>query len=65
MKLKKSVKEKVIIGTFYLVIILGIIVLNARLNQLNQQKMTESVAMNQSKWNIKIKILTTRLYHLI
>lgn len=49
MKLKKSVKENVIIGTFYLVIILGIIVLNARMNQLNQQKMTESVAMNQSK----------------
>ena len=49
MKLKESVKEKVIIGTFYLVIFLGIILLNTRMYQLNQQKMTEMVATNQSK----------------
>jgi len=53
MKLKKSVKDLIgriaIIGAFYLVIILGIIALNARMSQLNQQKMTEMIATNQSK----------------
>lgn len=49
LKLKKSVKDITIISLFYLAIILGIILLNTRISQLNQQKMTESVAMNQSK----------------
>ena len=51
--LKQSVKDLLgriaIISMFYLVIIVEIIALNARMEQLNQQKMTESVAMNQSK----------------
>lgn len=53
MKLKQSVKEKLqsiaIIGTCYLVIFVGIISLGWRIDQLNQQKMTDTYATNISQ----------------
>ncbi len=49
MKLKQSVKNFIVISSLYLVVIGGILLWNARMEQLNNQKMTESVAMNQSK----------------
>lgn len=42
MKLKQSVKNVIILGLFYLVIAGGILMLGWRMNQLEQQKMTDT-----------------------
>lgn len=57
MKLKQSVKNIIILGLFYLVIIGGILMLGWRMNQLEQQKMTDTSGtyISQNK-NIKLKI---------
>jgi len=53
MKLKQSVKDYMMIGLLIILFIGGMQILKWRSgiinNQLEQQKMTESVAMNQSK----------------
>lgn len=50
LRLKQSVKNFLIIGTLYLVIICGILLLGERTKQINNQiKMTEIVATIQSK----------------
>jgi len=49
LKLKQSVKDYITIGSMLITIIfLGISGMRYRANQINQQKMTESVAMSQS-----------------
>ena len=42
MKLKQSVKNVAILGLFYLAIAGGILMLGWRMNQLEQQKMTDT-----------------------
>lgn len=50
LRLKQSVKNFLIIGTLYLVIICGILLLGERTKQINNQiKMTEIAATIQSK----------------
>ena len=50
LRLKQSVKNFLIIGTLYLVIICGVLLLGERTKQINNQlKMTEIAATIQSK----------------
>ena len=58
LRLKQSVKNFLIIGTLYLVIICGILLLGERTKQINNQlKMTEIAATIQSKkWKFLTKI---------
>ena len=50
LRLKQSVKNFLIIGTLYLVIICGVLLLGERTKQINNQlKMTEIAATSQSK----------------
>ena len=41
MKLKQSVKDVIVLGLFYSAIVGGILMLGWRMNQLEQQKMTD------------------------
>lgn len=48
LRLKESVKEKLGVGLFYLVIVLGVVVLNARFEYLNEQQKNADVQYTQS-----------------
>lgn len=49
LKLKQSVKNYLILGIFYLIIIIGILMINIRVEQVNNQKKTEIATTIQSK----------------